>query len=126
QERSIRQISALPYFTESTGSVRLLMITSRETRRWVIPKGNLMRGLPPHLAAAREAYEEAGVAGIACPSALGAYTYWKRRKDGRFKEVSVDVFPLAVHTEVDDWPEAAERERRWFALAEGSEAVEGE
>jgi predicted phosphate transport protein (TIGR00153 family) len=106
--------------------VRLLMITSRETRRWVIPKGNLMRGLPPHLAAAREAYEEAGVAGIACPSALGAYTYWKRRKDGRFKEVSVDVFPLAVHTESDDWPEAAERERRWFALADAIDAVEEE
>ena len=85
-----------------------------------------MRGLPPHLAAAREAYEEAGVAGIACPSALGAYTYWKRRKDGRFKEVSVDVFPLAVHTEADDWPEAAERERRWFALADAIDAVEEE
>jgi uncharacterized protein Yka (UPF0111/DUF47 family)/ADP-ribose pyrophosphatase YjhB (NUDIX family) len=102
------------------------MITSRETKRWVIPKGHLMRGLPPHLAAAREAYEEAGVSGVACPSALGAYTYWKRRKDGRFKKVSVDVFPLAVHAEEDDWPEAAERERRWFALADAIDAVEEE
>lgn len=102
------------------------MITSRETRRWVIPKGNPMRGLPPHLAAAREAFEEAGIAGIACPSALGSYTYWKRRKDGRFKEVSVDVFPMAIHAQSDEWPEASERERRWFSIAEAIEAVEEE
>ena len=114
----------MPYATESAGSVRLLLITSRETRRWVIPKGNTMRGIPAHLAAAREAFEEAGIMGVACPSALGSYRYWKRGKDGRFKEASVEVFPLAVHTETDEWPESAERERRWFGLAEAAEAVE--
>ena len=110
--------------SDSAGSVRLLMITSRDTRRWVIPKGNVMRGVPPHLAAAQEAFEEAGIMGIACPSALGSYSYWKRSNDGRFRQAQVDVFPLAVHTEADDWPEAGERERRWFGLAEAQEAVE--
>ena len=100
------------------------MITSRETRRWVIPKGNPIRGLPPHLAAAQEAFEEAGISGIPCPSALGCYRYWKRRNDGRFKDASVEVFPLAVTLEADEWPEQTERERRWFSLAEAAAAVE--
>ncbi|MGE5723103.1 MAG: DUF47 family protein [Sphingomonadales bacterium] len=113
-----RQIAALPYRTEDDGSVRLLMITSRETRRWVIPKGNPMRGLPPHRAAAQEAFEEAGISGIPCPTAIGAYRYLKRRKSGRFASVSVDVFPLAVYAEVEHWPEREQRERRWVSLAE--------
>jgi uncharacterized protein Yka (UPF0111/DUF47 family)/8-oxo-dGTP pyrophosphatase MutT (NUDIX family) len=125
-ERDIRQIAALPYRAEPDGSVRLLLITSRETRRWVIPKGNVMRALSPHLAAAQEAYEEAGVGGIACPTALGTYSYWKRRRDGRFRRAAVDVFPLAVHSESEVWPEAHERERRWFGLSEAAELVEEE
>ena len=100
------------------------MITSRETRRWVIPKGNPIRGLPPHLAAAQEAFEEAGISGIPCPSALGSYRYWKRRDDGRFKDASVEVFPLAVTLEADEWPERTQRERRWFSLSDAAAAVE--
>ena len=84
----------------------------------------MMRGLEPHLAAAREAYEEAGITGIACPSALGRYEYWKRRRDGRFKNARVTVFPLAVFSLADDWPEADQRERRWFSLREAADAVE--
>jgi len=100
------------------------MITSRDTRRWIIPKGNQIRGLPPHLAAAQEAFEEAGVSGIPCPSPLGSYQYWKRRKDGRFKEALVEVFPLAVLLEADEWPERPERDRRWFSFAEAATVVE--
>jgi uncharacterized protein Yka (UPF0111/DUF47 family)/8-oxo-dGTP pyrophosphatase MutT (NUDIX family) len=125
-ERDIRQVAALPYRTDPDGAVRLLLITSRDTKRWVIPKGNVMRGLSPHLAAAQEAYEEAGIGGIACPAALGSYSYWKRRGDGRFKRAAVEVFPLAVYSEVDHWPEAHERERRWFGLADAAELVEEE
>jgi predicted phosphate transport protein (TIGR00153 family) len=100
------------------------MITSRETRRWIIPKGNLMRDLPPHIAAAQEAFEEAGISGIPCPTAIGTYHYYKRRKDGRFRGVLVDVFPLAVLHQADDWPEKAQREAGWFTLAEAADAVD--
>lgn len=124
EEESIRQIAALPYRTESGGSVQLLMVTSRETRRWIIPKGNRIRGLPPHKAAAREAYEEAGVLGVASPKVLGSYSYLKRQKDGRLQRASVDVFALAVDREADEWPEAAQRERRWFSVAEAVDALE--
>jgi 8-oxo-dGTP pyrophosphatase MutT (NUDIX family) len=61
----------LPYRIDNEGAVRVLLITSRDTRRWVVPKGNLIRGLAGHEAAAHEAFEEAGVSGIPCPTPLG-------------------------------------------------------
>src|SRR3546814_5625705 len=70
-EHIIKQVAALPYRIEPDGAARILLITSRETRRWIIPKGNPIRGLEAHQAAAREAFEEAGISGIACPAAIG-------------------------------------------------------
>jgi predicted phosphate transport protein (TIGR00153 family) len=104
--------------------VRLLLITSRDTRRWVIPKGNPIRGLPPHLSAAQEAYEEAGISGIPCPTAIGSYRYYKRRRDGRFREMDVEVFPLLVLDEAAEWPEMDERDKQWFSLGDASAAVD--
>ena len=104
--------------------MRLLLITSRDTGRWVLPKGNPIRGLQPHLAAAHEAYEEAGITGIACPSALGSYSYDKRRNSGRTRRLTVDVFPLAFVAQLDTWPEQAQRNSRWFTLPEAADAVD--
>jgi uncharacterized protein len=101
-----------------------LLITSRDTRRWVIPKGNPIRGLLPHRAAAQEAYEEAGVTGIPCPSAIGSYRYYKRRRDGRYREMNVEVFPLLVLDEAAEWPEMDERDKQWFSLPDAAAAVE--
>ncbi len=104
--------------------MRVLLITSRDTRRWVLPKGNPIRGLSSHEAAAVEAFEEAGVRGIACPTALGSYRYWKRRSDGRSKRAKVALFPLAVTEQATDWPERDERETRWFDLSEAAGVVD--
>jgi 8-oxo-dGTP pyrophosphatase MutT (NUDIX family) len=101
-----------------------MLVTSRETRRWVLPKGNKMKGLSPHAAAAREAEEEAGLRGAICPTSLGTYRYRKRLSSGAARLVDVDVFPLAVTEELDDWLEASERTRRWFTLAEAMAAVD--
>ena len=106
--------------------VSVLLVTSRESRRWVIPKGNPHSGLPPHASAALEAEEEAGVRGAICPTPLGSYRYRKRRRNGASLMLDVDVFPLAVTQELAEWKEAHERERRWFTLAEAAEAVEEE
>lgn len=106
------------------GGIQVLLVTSRETRRWVVPKGNLPSGMVPHEAAAREAVEEAGVTGLACPTPLGTYRYRKRRRNGASLMFDVELFPLAVNGELDDWKEATERERRWFSLVEAAEAVE--
>lgn len=127
--KSIRQIAALPWRSEGQGvdaPVSILLVTSRGTGRWVVPKGNVGAKLQPHAAAAREAVEEAGVIGAICPVALGSYRYRKRLDNGSSLMVDVDVFPLAVTEELSEWKEAHERERRWFPLAEAAQAVDEE
>lgn len=104
--------------------MRVLLVTSRETRRWVIPKGNPMAGVMPHAAAAIEAEEEAGVSGLVCPTPLGSYRYRKRRGNGASLMLDVDVFPLAVTRELASWKEQSQRERRWFSLPEAASAVD--
>ena len=101
-----------------------MLVTSRETRRWVLPKGNVIKGLDWHQAAAQEAFEEAGVTGIPCPTALGEYGYRKRRPNGTTRDVSVAVFPLAVLEQAAEWPEQEERETRWFALRDAASTIQ--
>jgi predicted phosphate transport protein (TIGR00153 family) len=123
----MRQIAVLPYRTESPAfdaPIQILLITSRQTRRWVIPKGGLMNGLPPHAAAAIEAEEEAGVIGAACPTPIGSYRYRKTRASGASVWAEVDVFPFAVTEELPTWDEQHQRERRWFSLADAAAAVD--
>jgi len=109
----IRQVAALPYRIEGItpdARVRVMLITTRGTKgRWVLPKGNLGTGATPHLAAAREAEEEAGVLGAVCPVALGSYRYRKRQGSGASLMVDVDVFPLAITDELASWKEQGER-----------------
>lgn len=104
--------------------VHILLVTSRESKRWVIPKGNFGNNIAPHAAAALEAEEEAGVRGAVCPTPLGSFRYRKRKGSGASLMADVDVFPLAVSQELDDWKERKQRERRWFPLAEAAEAVD--
>lgn len=125
----MRQIAVLPYRALGNAvdaPLQILLITSRQTRRWVIPKGGLMKGLPPHAAAAVEAEEEAGVLGAACPVPLGSYRYRKTRNSGAAVWADVDVFPFAVTDELTTWDEQHQRERRWFSLAEAAQAVDEE
>ncbi len=108
----------------SPGAVEVLLVTSRDTRRWVLPKGNRVKGLSRHASAAREAEEEAGVRGAVCRTRLGIYRYRKRLRSGAAPMVNVDVFPLAVTEELDDWLEAMQRTRRWFTPTEAMAVVD--
>ena len=123
-DSNIRQIAVLPYRNTENGQIEVMLITSRDTRRWVLPKGNRIRGLKSHEAASHEAFEEAGLVGIACPYAIGAYQYRKNRKDGSSRSATVDIFPFSVTSQLDEWPEQDEREVRWFTPAEAAAAVE--
>ncbi len=104
--------------------MRVLLVTSRGTGRWVLPKGNPSSRGPAHVSAGREAEEEAGVSGAVCPVPLGSYRYRKLRGSGASLMFDVDVFPLSVNREADEWKEMAERERRWFTLSEAANAVD--
>ena len=126
---SIRQIAALPYRTDDfaiNSPARILLITSRETKRWIIPKGNIGSGQLPHSAAAQEAEEEAGILGATCPTPLGSYRYRKKKRNGASVWVDVSVFPFAVTEELPTWDEQHQRERRWFSLEDAAEAVDEE
>src|SRR5947209_20158648 len=103
------QFAALPWRRTAAGEVEVLLITSRETRRWVIPKGWPIKGKSSAKSAAQEAFEEAGVTGKLEKQPVGAYAYDKRLKNGRLQRVRVTVFSLEVEAEAETWPEAAQR-----------------
>ena len=119
----LTQYAALPWRRDAAGRIEVMLITSRETRRWVIPKGWPITGLDPGASAAQEALEEAGITGEVWAEPVGGYDYEKRLKNGRLQPVEVEVFPLAVVEERDAWPEKGQRERRWFAAAEAADLV---
>ncbi|MGE5565043.1 MAG: NUDIX hydrolase [Parcubacteria group bacterium] len=116
------QYGALPWRI-ADGELQVLLITTRRTRRWMIPKGWPMDDRAPHEAAAQEAWEEAGLRGAVGAEPVGAFHYDKVRKSGEVKRLRVDVFPLAVTHEALSWPEAHERERRWFPQSAAADAV---
>ena len=100
QKEQYSQVAALP-FRIKDGKVEVLLVTSRETKRWLIPKGWPMKGKKPHKAAAQEA-EEAGVKGEIKQKPLGYYDYWKRRAT-HFDLCRVDVYPLEVSKQLRSW-----------------------
>jgi hypothetical protein len=105
-------------------SIRIMLVTSRQTRRWIIPKGNVDDGMTPHAAAAQEAEEEAGVRGKISRNPLGSFTYDKRIVGGISITATIIVFPLAVREVMDEWKESKWRRRRWFAIDEVADAIE--
>ena len=112
-----QQIAALPWRRGING-VEILLVTTRTTKRWVIPKGWTMDGKADHEAAAIEAYEEAGVRGDVEPTPLGNYGYLKVLREGKARHVNVLVYEMRVRELLDDWPEREERQRQWFDQAQ--------
>src|SRR5258707_4433040 len=121
------QYGALPYRRDDDGSVEVLLVTSRETKRWMIPKGWPIKGLKPSKAAAREAYEEAGVRGRIAGRAFGHYVYEKLLEDSVMAvPCQVEVFPLAVQRLSENWPESKQRAARWLTAADAAALVEND
>ena len=111
------QYGALPYRLSEAGALEFLLITSRTTHRWIIPKGWPAKEMSATMAAQREAYEEAGVRGTITGKALGSYMYEKYLdKKGIGVLCKVKVFPMLVKRQFRTWPEQAEREVRWAGV----------
>jgi 8-oxo-dGTP pyrophosphatase MutT (NUDIX family) len=118
------QCGALPFSITADGEVRVLLVTTRGKRDWIIPKGWPIRNLTPGATAAREAYEEAGVLGaIIGEEPIGFYRYEKRSNSRKAAIHEVSVFLFAVERQLRKWPEKAQRETRWFPPAEASTIV---
>jgi len=121
--RPLDQIGALPVRLHDEGWVEVFLITSRETQRWIIPKGWPSAGLAPHLDAAREAFEEAGLLGSADPEPFGEFIYDKRMASGFVLPCRVSVHLLYVEGQADNWPERKQREYVWLPSREASRRV---
>lgn len=117
------QAAALAYRTAADGKPEILLVTSRETRRWILPKGWIENDVKPHQTAAMEAWEEAGVRGRVKKKPIGSYVYEKRLTNGDYALCQVTVFALKVTTQLDEWPEKNERERRWVSLDQGANLI---
>lgn len=109
------QIAALPLRWDDKGQVKVLMVTSRDTGRWVMPKGWEMDGKKPWHAAEIEALEEAGAKGYVSEAILGTFRYPKILKDGRILPCLVRVYPMVVQELLRDWKERGQRTRKWFS-----------
>jgi 8-oxo-dGTP pyrophosphatase MutT (NUDIX family) len=96
------------------GEVQVLLMTSRDIGRWIIPKGNIKPSTTPSKAAAEEALEEAGIKGTVSSTALGIYSYSKKLGSGEARAATVEVFLLRVKKQVKKWPEKSERKLAWY------------
>lgn len=118
-----RQVAALPWRRGKDG-LEILLVTSRETRRWVTPKGGRMAGKTDAEAAAQEALEEAGVEGVASEAPIGTFRYLKVLKRRASRWCVVSVHALEVRLVHPSWQEQSERERVWVSREEAMRRVE--
>ena len=117
-----KQVAALPV-RRKNGATEVLLVTSRETGRWIIPKGWLVKGMKDHETAALEARQEAGVKGKIGQKAIGRFSYLKREVSTE-RAVNVKVFLLAVRKEYKIWREASQRSRAWFTKEAAADCVQ--
>lgn len=102
---------------------KVLLVTSRGTGRWIVPKGWPMPGRSLADAAMQEAWEEAGVRGRVAQAPFGTYSYDKQQEHGFAIPIEVRVFALEVEALEDDYPELGQRQRRWYRPERAAELV---
>lgn len=108
----LKQCAALPY-VEIDGRLHVLLVTTRGRGRWTIPKGWPKRSKDDPDLAAKEAFEEAGVAGEIGREPIGSYLYTKRLHWFSWVRCEVAVYPLRVDRQFIKWPEMASRKLLW-------------
>ena len=118
------QAAALPY--RRNKELEVLLVSSLDTRRWIVPKGWPMKGRANFETAKREAFEEAGVKGDIAATPAGSFHYDKRRRNGAVWRCMVEVFPLEVKSQSRSWPEKSARKLRWCAWSEAATLVDDE
>ena len=116
------QFGALCYRIKG-GKIQILLITSRGTGRWIIPKGWPMTGQTPAEGAAQEAWEEAGVIGKTFDQSLGIYSYLKKIARRTSLPVVAMIFPVKVKSLANEYPEVGQRKRKWVSQKKAAKMV---
>lgn len=122
-KKTITQYAALPYRVDHDGQPLVCLVTSRETKRWILPKGQVEPKLKPHQVAENEAFEEAGLIGQVHAEPLATFPSVKRQKSGKEIPAEVVVYALEVAHVLDNWPERKQRDRRWMSPGEAAMVV---
>lgn len=110
-------------YKDGGDEIDILVITSRDSGRWIVPKGWPMKGREPHEAAAIEACEEAGVRGKVRKTPIGRYTYLKELEDGKVVPCVVDMFQLEVKESRTEFKERGQRRLAWVSPEEAARRV---
>jgi 8-oxo-dGTP pyrophosphatase MutT (NUDIX family) len=118
----IQQVGAIPLIRDHEGQLCIVLVTTRGSGRWTIPKGNIMAKLDDHKAAEREAREEAGLVGKITKKPLGTYQFWKRQ-DAHWSLAEVTVFVLQVEGQLDQFKEKGQRDIKAFRPEDAVDAV---
>ena len=117
------QFAALCYRIRA-GKVRVLLVTSRGSKRWIVPKGWPMDGKTPGASAVQEAWEEAGVQGVSDGRCLGVYSYSKLDPDRGDLPCLGMVYAVEVESLADKYPEMGQRDRKWVSRKKAAKMVD--
>lgn len=119
---TIKQVGALPVERDADGHWQVILITTRDSGRWSIPKGNVMKDLSPAEAAAQEAFEEGGLSGEIDEKPMGSYVFWKRRS-GHWELARVEVFLMDVRKQANEYKEKGLRKIERFSFDDAEDAI---
>lgn len=118
------QYAALPFRYGSGGLLEVLLVTSRGSGQWIVPKGKPIPGLSGPDTAAQEAFEEAGVRGVIEQSSIGRFSYLKDEGSVSERFISaVDVYPLKVEQQLTLWAEMGQRQMLWLSPEDASATI---
>ncbi len=123
--KSKTRYAALP-FRRSHGRWEVLLVTSRRSGRWIVPKGRPIKGCTGAGTAKIEALEEAGVTGAVSRKSIGSFEMTSRFASPKARPSKIEVFPLAVRHQHDKWLEENARTRRWMTIAQAIRTVHAE
>ncbi|GAK72871.1 NUDIX hydrolase [Agrobacterium rubi] len=116
----IEQAGALCLRVSPKGEQEILLVGSRRSGRWGLPKGHIEPGETSYEAAAREAFEEAGIRGEISDTIAGSFVYSKESSPNRYRVI---VHRLAVSSIDDAYPEQGLRARQWFTHSDAANVV---
>ena len=111
------QAGVIP-FRWISGRLEVALITRRQGKHWIVPKGNIEPGETARGSARREATEEAGLVGRIGLRPFGAYEYRKGREAR-----TVVVYLLEVTRELSSWSEDDFRDRKWLRVERAIDRV---
>ena len=122
-QQALSQLACICY-KKKNNKVKIILITSRGQRRWLIPKGWLIKGKTPIETVITEVWEEAGITGNVTKKSVGIIKYKKYVPNAEALEISAEVYLMKVNKLYKSYPERLERKRKWFTIKEAIKKVD--